>query len=599
MTIQEWEAETPDDLPDYVSDGENEVMQETAEEGPHDAPEEVPHDASSEESTDDDDSSPFLEVEFAKNHDDVLNDLGISPKKFDLLLNAFPNLCDGGPNTTFDAAAEANWAIVLAHGRPANMTEVLKKQKVIARLRKAIPRVVVTDVDDFAQVLDDNKTDDVPLPVMWRVLLLHPYVRRGQGSSLYFWEGSKWNMIVGIAGYPCFEIIVSHLFPDPADAWRIWLMVHGQGDDWLIMTEEDQIALQRLREELDAADRDLDNRRPERTVQEAVNDEIDEIIDMIVTQCYLGTEVPERDPFAWCSLQKQVHEACPRGCKCKTIFRGGEVKHAAAWDEIEKLNKIPLSTLLNQIGMESRDQGALLPGAWAGQSDLDAIRALKREDRTLLMNIRLRCNEFHEALGKGQEAIEQYRDRYTTEPMLDFINVGVDTVFMSIIKREIHLEMYNYKLKWSGVMELLSGKPYDHRARRSARLDRLEEETVALIASRATRLPRADDVIVRAVHVPEHVSPADGDSNSNSRQLNSEPSETSEVSALANYSAEELDAAASLLLLAAGGAGDDHGSDGEFSVSSTEGANGTGKGKRKRAEDMFDEDEAESKRQKS
>ncbi|GAB7346292.1 hypothetical protein MBLNU457_5015t1 [Dothideomycetes sp. NU457] len=597
MTIRNWEVETPDDLPDYVSDTEDQVMQ--------DAPEEVAPDASEEEYTDDDDSDDddsddFLDFEFHKNINDDLKELGITVKKFNLLQDAFPDLCDAGPNTTFNAVAEADWARVLAKRGKANMAEVIKKQEVIARLRKAVPRIVVTDVDDFAQVLDDDRTDDVPLPIMWRVLLLHPCVRRAMGSSLYFWDERTlhWHKLRSGAGDMVYQNILYCLFSDPANQWRVWLMqhCHPESDEWLILTQEDQIAMQRLYEELDNH-----NRRPELTVpslEQHMNDELDAIIDDIVMACHLGNEVPERDPFAWCNLQEQVHEACPSGCECDSIFKGGEVKHAVAWDHIEKLTKVPLSALLQQIGMSSSDEGALLPGAWSGKSDLDVTRALQRDDRTLLMNIRLRCNEFYEAIAQGAEVIDQYSGRYSTAYMLDFVHVGLDTVFMSVIKREIHLEMHKHQLNWAQVMELLNGKPYDHRARWSARLDRLEEETAILIATRATRLPRADDVHVRVVHVPEPVFPAYVDSNSDSRQLNSELSETSEASAPANYSAEDLDAAASLLLLAAGGAGDDHGSAGESPVSSTEGANGAGNGKRKRAEDMFDKDEAESKRQK-
>jgi len=378
-------------------------------------------------------------------------------------------------------------------------------------------------------------------------------------------------------------------------------MVNCERDDWLVLTQEDQIAMQRLREELDIAAHDLENIRPEWMVPE--EDEVEvgptptEI--SIMTQCALGTSVFESDPFAWYHLQEQVHDNCPRGCKCATIFNGGE-KYSGAWAEIEKLNKVPLSSLLQQIGMGSRDEGALLPGAWEGQSDLDDIRALPRDDRSLLMNIRLRFMEFHDAIAKGAEAIDHYRARYSTARMLDLIGVALDTAFMSVIMREIHLEMTEYKVNWAQVLELLSGRPYDHRARWSARHERLEEETMALIAARDGHLRRADAGPLPVVPVSAILaSPAHVDRfNSNSHRRNSELPLSPEPSAHANVSAEDVDAAASLLLLAAGGAGDDHSSDDESPVSSPEGANVAGKRKRKRAEDMFDEDEAESKGQK-
>ena len=58
-------------------------------------------------------------------HDETLQEFGLSDEKYSLLLEAFPNLNDS-INTTLDAEAEAAWLLYLGD-RFANMAEVLRK----------------------------------------------------------------------------------------------------------------------------------------------------------------------------------------------------------------------------------------------------------------------------------------------------------------------------------------------------------------------------------------------------------------------------------------------------------------------------------------
>jgi len=221
--------------------------------------------------------------------------------------------------------------------------------------------------------------------------------------------------------------------------------------------------------------------------------------------------------------------------------------------------------MLTQIGM-GRDEGAALPGAWLaadGRSDDDIIRSLRRSERSLLMNIHLRFKEFSQARTKYLDT-EAYKLRYATVDMMDEQMFYGDNIFVSVLKREVHLEMTTHKLTWEQIIKLLQGEPYDHDFRAHGyHIARWEVSAVDAAVTSVDTVP-----------VPVNF----------------------ESSAHTNRTAREVNAATSLLLLNPEGAGDDQSSDDQLPDASDESANGDGKRKRDFSEDGDDNEQGESKR---
>jgi len=505
-------------------------------------------------------------------HDEILQEFGLSDEKYSLVLEAFPNLNES-VNTTLDAEAETAWLLYLGD-QFANMAEVLRKQQVLGRIRKAVPRIVIIDIHEHARPFDDEIVDaspDAALDACIRPLLLHPLVRRGPGKSLHIWDPSLtiglWWRLTDYRGNLNVSTADVFLFPDEKDKWRVWLMKHGKGDDWLTKTQEEQIMLERAHAAQVAAEEQAgkDARRPRNLNPAQVT---------TLTRCLLTNIYGECDPLAHENYQDRQHSACPEGCDCFDIFANMDDPYCEnistaiyrrVWGALEQIRSVSTSTMLSQIGM-GRDEGAALPDAWLAadyRSDDDIIRSLRRSERSLLMNIHLRFKEFSQARTKYLET-EAYKLRYATIEMMDEQMFYGDNIFVSVLKREIHLEMTTHNLTWGQIVKLLQGEPYDHDFRaHGCHVARWEGSAVDAAVTSVDTVP-----------VPVNF----------------------ESSAHANRAASEVNAAISLLLLNPDGAGDDRSSDDQLPDASDESANGDGKHKRESSEDGDDGEQGESKR---